>query len=146
MISLELHSNFACAHALHCYDGACKKFHGHNYSLFVVLTGTVYSDTGSTKDGMLIDFRVAKRIIKQVIDTDYDHRLILHLADPRAAVMHLVPNSGLRSVAYQPTAENMVKDIWEQLTKHFKKFDVTVSEVRLFETPDSCAIYRSEGD
>ncbi len=70
--------SFEMAHALMNYDGDCKNIHGHSYKLYVTLIGNAKHKKGDPKDGMVIDFKELKRMVKREIISKYDHALVLN--------------------------------------------------------------------
>jgi 6-pyruvoyltetrahydropterin/6-carboxytetrahydropterin synthase len=131
--------NFDMAHALLGYDGLCKNIHGHSYTLVVTVIGTPVDDKDSPKDGMLIDFKDLKGLIKEHIIGRFDHALVLNAATPDDAIEVLKRHyDKIVLLDYQPTTENMISDfagqISDLLPSHLKLFSL-----RLRETPTSYA-------
>src|SRR5512138_1856299 len=114
---LEVEFTFAAAHRLPRYDGPCSRVHGHNYRFLVALEGDV--DPAS---GMIADFGEVKRIVGEQVLARADHR-------------------SLNDVLENPTAENIARWIWESLDGRL----AGLAEVRLYEIPDSCVVYRGPG-
>jgi 6-pyruvoyltetrahydropterin/6-carboxytetrahydropterin synthase len=114
---LEVEFHFAAAHRLPRHPGACRNLHGHNYRFFVALEGEV--DPGS---GMIFDFDDLKKAVREHVLGRVDHR-------------------DLNEVLDNPTAENLVRWIWEALEPSLPG----LCEVRLHEIPDSCVTYRGQG-
>jgi len=138
-IRISKEFNFDMAHALLGYDGLCKNIHGHSYTLVVTVMGVPIQDPNSPKDGMLIDFKDLKNIIKQKIIDRFDHALVLNNATPGELLKVMMKNyDKIVLTDYQPTTENMIADmavqISELLPKHLKLFSL-----RLRETPTSYA-------
>jgi len=111
---LDVEFYFAAAHRLPRYEGPCFRMHGHNYKFFVALEGDV--DPGS---GMIADFGVVKQTVQEQVLSRVDHR-------------------NLNDVLDNPTAENIARWIWEALEGRLPG----LVEVRLYEIPDSCVVYR----
>ncbi|MEM6316069.1 MAG: 6-carboxytetrahydropterin synthase [Bacteroidota bacterium] len=55
---------FEMAHALLDYDGDCRNIHGHSYQLHVTVAGQPLEQKGHPKNGMVIDFKVLKALVK----------------------------------------------------------------------------------
>jgi 6-pyruvoyltetrahydropterin/6-carboxytetrahydropterin synthase len=112
---------FDCAHHLYEYDGKCKSLHGHTYKLLVTVKGKL------DERGIAIDFGDIKRITHRKIVDRLDHRYLNECLPPM-----------------NTTAENMVVWMFEQLCEGLREegFDANIQleEVRLWETPTSCAI------
>ncbi len=114
---LDVEFTFAAAHRLPRYEGPCFRLHGHNYRFFVALEGEV-----DPQSGMITDFGVVKQVVQELVLARVDHR-------------------DLNDVLENPTAENIARWIWEVLEPRLPG----LSEVRLYEIPDSCVTYRGPG-
>jgi 6-pyruvoyltetrahydropterin/6-carboxytetrahydropterin synthase len=114
---LDVEFAFAAAHRLPRYDGPCFRLHGHNYRFFVAVEGEV-----DPRSGMIADFGEIKRVVKERILDRVDHQ-------------------NLNDLLENPTAENIARWIWETLAPGL----AGLSEVRLYEIPDSCVTYRGQG-
>lgn len=132
---------FDSAHRLSDYNGKCFNLHGHTYKLEVTLEGNALD-----KLGMVIDFGVLKDKVNGVIDGFFDHKTILKRSDP----LNLKLVSGCEELAgsfymtdYNPTAENMAKDIYNRLKLDFNG-EIRVVKVKLYETPTSFVEYKNE--
>ncbi len=111
---LEVEFYFAAAHRLPRYEGPCFRMHGHNYKFFVALEGDV-----DPRTGMIADFGVVKGTVQEHVLSRCDHRT-------------------LNDFLENPTAENIARWIWETLEPRI----AGLVEVRLYEIPDSCVVYR----
>ena len=121
---------FETGHALYGHDGLCKNIHGHSYKLFVTVIGTPINELNHAKNGMVIDFKDLKTIVKSEIVDVFDHAMVLNNNSPHselAAVLSKQEHKVIR-VDYQPTSENMVIDfanrIASKLPSHIKLFKV----------------------
>jgi len=115
---LEVEFHFAAAHRLPRYQGPCFRMHGHNYRLVIAVEGEV--DPAS---GMVADFGQLKGAVEEHVLARCDHRT-------------------LNDVLENPTAENIARWIWEVLERPLPG----LAEVRLWEIPDSCVVYRGGRD
>ena len=70
MYDIFIDTHFAGAHHLREYPGNCEKPHGHNWKVKVTVRTTALD-----KCGMGIDFKVLKKIVKEVIDKLDHHDL-----------------------------------------------------------------------
>ncbi len=70
MFDIFIDTHFAGAHHLRDYPGDCEKPHGHNWKVKVTVRATELDQYG-----MGIDFKVLKRIVKEVIDKLDHHDL-----------------------------------------------------------------------
>jgi 6-pyruvoyltetrahydropterin/6-carboxytetrahydropterin synthase len=116
-------------HNLHWTDeknrevfGLCNNpgYHGHNYDLYVKVTGEVDPDTG-----YVIDMKVLSDLIKAEVEERFDHK-----------------NLNLDTEEFRnlnPTAENICRIIFEILrSKIDQHLDL---QVRLYETPRNFVEY-----
>lgn len=110
MYILKLKHHFDAAHKLLDYDGACASLHGHRWEIEVEMKAF------ELKNDMVVDFKELKKAIDY-----FDHS---YLND---------------KVKYNPTAENIAKDLWEKLvgyTNYPKDLKVTV-----YESPEASITY-----
>jgi 6-pyruvoyltetrahydropterin/6-carboxytetrahydropterin synthase len=136
--------NFDMAHALLGYDGLCRNIHGHSYTLVVTVIGTPIGDDSSPKNGMLIDFKDLKTIIKSRIVDRFDHALVLNSASPKELVDIMMKNyEKIVLLDYQPTTENMISDIAGQIRETLPG-NLRLHSLRLRETPTSYAEWYAE--
>lgn len=133
--------DFETAHALDGYNGKCKNIHGHSYHLTVTAKGEVINDPTDPKDGMVLDFKDLKSIIKTEIDPIFDHRLILRSNSRFKGIEDM--NDAVRYVDYQPTCENMLIEIVD-IFKRFLPPNIHLCKVSLRETASSYSEWLAE--
>lgn len=127
------------AHALLNYDGLCKNIHGHSYTLVVTVKGTPVSNIDSPKNGMLIDFKDLKKIVREQIINPLDHALVLNAASSPEIIEVLQKNyDKIVLTDYQPTTENMIVDLAGRI-KALLPSNLQLYSLRLRETPTSYA-------
>lgn len=100
--------------------------HGHSYRLRVSVAGPVDRETG-----FVIDFKILKDILNRTIFDRFDHRFINQEVEPYKSNQNL-----------QTTVENLAITMWSLLEPVLRKEKVSLSEIALWETPTSFAIYR----
>ena len=118
MFQVRVEDNFAAAHYLVNYHGKCENLHGHNYRVRVFAEGTELD-----KGGMLLDFGILKKTLKQVLDR-LDHSLL---------------NENEAYEEIEPSAELIAFHIYKSLKKEMP--DAPVSRVEVFETEKNMAAY-----
>lgn len=59
---LTVEDHFSAAHQLRGYMGKCENLHGHNWKVRLSVEGSVLESSG-----MLVDFTLLKKILKEVI-------------------------------------------------------------------------------
>lgn len=127
--------NFEMGHALFGYDGACKNIHGHSYKLKVCLMGKPIDDNQNPNNGMVIDFRELKSIIKENIIDKLDHSLMLNqqFYDNNKDIISSFGENVLL-MPFQPTCENIllfiVDKIKELIPNHLVLFSVYLRETQ----------------
>ena len=122
MFEVSVEKTFASAHALRNYHGKCENVHGHNYRVQITVQGEKLAS-----NGLLIDFVEVKRLMNKVVEY-LDHRHINELP-PFTEV--------------NPTAENIAKYFYDEMSGGMSAdVPVRISEVRIWETDTSMALYR----
>jgi 6-pyruvoyltetrahydropterin/6-carboxytetrahydropterin synthase len=104
--------------------GKCanKNWHGHNYTLFVTVEGTVDPDTG-----YVIDLKVLSDIIKNTIVDKIDHKnLNLEVDFMKDTIT---------------TAENIAIKIFEELESDIQATGNNLYSVKLYETENNYVEY-----
>lgn len=132
-VTVEL--KFCYGHRLMNYAGKCNRLHGHNGRLLVTFTRVSLDD-----QGFVVDFSKAKEVLKEFVDQELDHLMLLEVGDPVAEALKELEED-YRLLPHPPTAENIAKNmLWACKTMEaagrFGK-GVLVDKVVLYET-DSC--------
>src|SRR3972149_1330434 len=139
---LTTEMTFDAAHRLSGYSGKCHRLHGHTYRVIVEIRGKKLNDWGG-----LLDLGNLKQIMKERVDEKYDHRTILMMGDPinmRLADSLPEANDWVVWMGDNTTAENLARDIFEDLEKAIKAWihGIDVVQVTIYETPKSAATYK----
>jgi 6-pyruvoyltetrahydropterin/6-carboxytetrahydropterin synthase len=133
MVYLTRRERFNAAHRLYVESwsperndtvfGKCanKNWHGHNYDLYVTVKGMPDPLTG-----FIMDVRELSHLIKVHVTDHLDH------SNLNLDVAFISPGT-------QPTTENLVILIWNQLEPHIR--DCRLHSIRLFETENIFAEY-----
>ncbi len=138
MYRISKEFKFAMGHRLSRHSGACKNIHGHNYTVIIGLK----SDYLNPK-GMIIDFSDLKRVVNAYLD-QMDHALMVSKQDEKMVekLKEIMPSLKTLIVPFEPTAENMSKDIFNHVGKVLKTmWYVDIDYVTVFETDTSQATY-----
>jgi 6-pyruvoyltetrahydropterin/6-carboxytetrahydropterin synthase len=135
MVYLTRLERFNAAHKLWVADwsdaenmavfGKCsnKNWHGHNYSLYVTVKGKPNPITG-----FIMDAKKLSKLIKEVVTDKLDHSNLNLDVD-------FIPQS------LQPTTENLVILIWQQLEPFVKVDGAALHCIKLVETDTIYAEY-----
>ena len=131
MYSVTKRIDFCYGHRLLDYDGICKHPHGHN----AVAEIEIRADT-LDKRNMVADFSDIKRVVKNWVDRELDHKMILRHDDPLVKLLQ-----GLGEPIYvvdsNPTVERIARLIFDVS----REKGLPVSRVTVWETPSSWATY-----
>ncbi len=131
MYRIKIVTNFSAAHFLRNYKGKCEALHGHNWKVEIVVSR---SDLDSL--GMVIDFCDLKKIADSVLD-ELDHK---NLNDIEYFSAKASGASGAK--AHNPSSENIARYIYEEVANNLASYNCTITEVRVWETENSCAMYQ----
>jgi 6-pyruvoyltetrahydropterin/6-carboxytetrahydropterin synthase len=132
MYSVSKRIEFCYGHRLMDYGGVCRHPHGHNATAEI----EVRTDALDERN-MVADFGDIKRIVKEWIDREFDHKMILRHDDPLVKPLQQLGEPVFISEA-NPTVEHIAKLIFDFVKS--RGFDVV--SVRVWETPSSCAAYQ----
>ena len=119
MFEIKVRAHFSSAHNLENYHGKCEKLHGHNW-----IVEAVSAYTSLDKDGMAVDFRIAKEQLKGILE-GLDHAYLNELKILKGM---------------NPTSENIARFIFNEIKKKNKH----VASVAVWENESSCATYTEE--
>lgn len=135
---------FEMAHALYAYDGPCKDIHGHSYRLLVTVIGETEQKPDSPKQGMVMDFKDLKQIVKANLIDVFDHALVLNANSPHRELKNLEPHfERILWVNYQPTCENLLIDFQDRIRAKMT-FPLRIVAMRLHETATAFAEWKEE--
>ena len=118
--TLKILTDFASAHTLRDYPGACARMHGHNWKVEVEVAAGELDAMG-----MGVDFRVIKQAARDIAER-LDHRYLNDL-EPFTRV--------------NPTAENIAAYFHQELSAQLNNDRIRVHAVTLWETERACVRY-----
>lgn len=121
--TLKILADFASAHTLREYPGACSRMHGHNWKLEVEVTATALNE-----HGMGMDFKTIKTATRELAAT-LDHRYLNDIP-PFDTV--------------NPTAENIAQYFYQNLSQTVNIETAKISAVTLWETDRACVRYTED--
>ena len=107
---LKVRDRFQAAHFLREYQGKCEKIHGHTFQVEVQVA---VRELGTT--GIGIDFTEIKKKLSEILP---DHTMLNDI------------------YSFNPSAENLARQFFNDLKKHFPVIEVTV-----WESEDASATY-----
>ena len=126
----------------------CKGLHGHRYKAEICIEGDLISNSGSSEEGMVIDFGDIKKTAQKFIQEKLDHAFMVW--DEDEELLNFFNHSKGHKpviVPFTPTAENVTKYIFQQLRGEFIdmfKTGLHLHSIKLWETPTSYALYEQD--
>lgn len=120
---MQVKDHFDAAHKLIGYKGKCQRMHGHRWDVEVCIEGHKLDDIN-----MLIDFKVVKSIMKELIE----------------AIDHYVLNDQLGEE--NVTAEFLAKWFYNDFSEALSAVGILPAQAKLvrvtiWESPDCCIKY-----
>jgi 6-pyruvoyltetrahydropterin/6-carboxytetrahydropterin synthase len=163
MITVRKHIVTETAHRLLDYTGKCAHVHGHSYKWEVEVGGYLTSlmitskKTGLLPTGILVDFKVLKRMLIELVHDRYDHALVLCDRDPLCGVPSVLAPPSYQGLSeteaprlvihpFNPTAENLATHVGKQVEIELASSQPMVRLVSftVWETENSFARYIPE--
>jgi 6-pyruvoyltetrahydropterin/6-carboxytetrahydropterin synthase len=120
MYELTIETGFAAAHCLRGYEGSCERLHGHNWRVEVHVRAEKLDGLGMVKD-----FRVLREEAEKAM-ARLDHRYL---------------NETPPFDKLNPSAENLAKFIYDELSRTLNDGNVSVSLIRVWESEKAAAAY-----
>ncbi len=120
MFTLCVKDSFSAAHRLENYGGKCEELHGHNFLVEVFFEGERLDECG-----MLVDFKVLKGYLKNVLDK-LDHKYI-----------NEIPFFHERA----SSSEFIAMYIFHELKMLIKEGMISLKEVRVWESENAYVAY-----
>lgn len=120
MYEVYVQTHISSAHHLRDYQGECKKLHGHNWIIKILVQCEELDELG-----MIIDFKILKSVMKNICK-DLDH-------------------VDLNEIPYfkkhNPTSESLAKYLFDKLSNKLNNDRIRVSKVEIMETPGKGGVY-----
>lgn len=123
MFEVTIIKSFSAAHLLAEIGGKCEELHGHNFKVEVTVGAPALNS-----EGILIDFRLVKKWLKDVLDR-MDHQ---HLND-------LSFFAGIN-----PSSENISLYIYQEMQTMVKETAVKILRVKVWESENAAVSYLDE--
>ena len=120
MYEVYREESFSGAHHLRGYQGKCESVHGHNWKVRAYVSAMELD-----KLGMVVDFKNLKNSLNEVVD-HLDHK----------DINNVPPFDEIN-----PSAENIAKHIFDELSARLNDARLTVSRIMVWESDASCATY-----
>ena len=125
---------FDAGHRVVGHESKCSNVHGHRYVAEVTVEALELDDIGR-----VIDFSVVKSLVGGWIDEHWDHGYIAAADDVLASQIGHIGKLYVMPQSQNPTAECMVEELAKQAQRLLLDHNLTVTHVRLYETPNCWA-------
>ncbi|OIP27100.1 6-carboxytetrahydropterin synthase QueD [bacterium CG2_30_54_10] len=125
MYKVSVDKSISAAHQLPRYPGKCSNLHGHNWRIRVTVVASSLDD-----QGMVVDFSLLKKALGEVCEL-LDHKMLNEVP---------ILNGN------HPTAENLSKLFYDEVSRRLPNARVRLDRVEVWETPDNRAEYSPDGD
>lgn len=121
MFEVTIIKSFSAAHLLAEIGGKCEELHGHNFKVEVTVGANQLTD-----EGILIDFRLVKKWLKEILD-EMDHQ---HLNE--------LPFFN----GQNPSSENIAYHVHQEIKVRIKESGIKVVRVKVWESENAAVTYR----
>jgi len=146
MYRIQKRFSVPIGHRLSFHKGKCANFHGHNFDFVIGL-----KRPDLNVHGMVMDFSDLKEFVVAIIGK-WDHALLLYNKDYKKLCKQMDIESvfgrvfNIHSLSFEPTAENLARNVFEQLKYQINKLypDVMLEFVEVWENSNSMAEYRED--
>ena len=132
-ISSTVRVEFDSGHRIIGHEHKCKYLHGHRYILEL-------SACAGKLDclGRVADFGILKSVMKEWIDENFDHNVILNKEDREMGnILEKWTNQKIYYLPFNPTSENIILHLGEEIIpKIFAQIHFKITKLRLYETPN----------
>ena len=123
MYEVTIIKSFSAAHLLSEIGGKCEELHGHNFKVEVTVGATELNS-----EGILIDFRLLKIWLKEILD-QMDHQ---HLND--------LPFFKDKN----PSSENIACFLYREMQDKVAESGVKMLRVKVWESETAAVTYRED--
>ncbi len=137
MLTINKIFYFEAAHAIADYPGVCRHVHGHRYELHVGVT------SHQLTDGMIIDLKLLKKLVNELVIDKFDHALILSETNTtKNKIPDSAPDQRLVILQVEPTVEYLILEIKNRIEQNLPE-NIQLVNLKLYETRDSYAEWNS---
>lgn len=123
MYEVAITQSFSSAHRLADIGGKCEELHGHNFKVEVTVGGQALNS-----EGILIDFRLLKKFLKEIID-QMDHQ-------------HLNELPFFRGI--NPSSEIIAHYIYTEMRHSVDAQNVKILRVKVWESENAAVTFIGE--
>ena len=102
IFTIERQHDFSYGHRIYGHESKCSHLHGHNGRVTFTCTANELD-----KVGRVLDFAEIKVKLCEWLETVWDHKFLIFADDPLKTVLVQNDPTGVVSVPFNPTAENM---------------------------------------
>lgn len=134
---------FDAGHRIPNHKSQCRHMHGHRYAIEITLSGERISASGSSEEGMVMDFSDVKHIAQKLLVDVWDHAFLVYEDDkPVADFLATLPGHKTVKLGFIPTAENLAAEAFRTLDQAYQNTygnNLKLQKIRIYETPNNWA-------
>lgn len=133
MIQCTRKIEFDAGHRVIGHEKKCQFLHGHRYILEITAESNQLNSLG-----MVVDFGEIKSVVKNWIDNNFDHNLILKYDDKKLGdKVSEWTGQKIYYMEQNPTAENIALHLkMDIMPRLFSNCSFKIIKIKLFETPN----------
>jgi 6-pyruvoyltetrahydropterin/6-carboxytetrahydropterin synthase len=131
MYSVTKRIDFCYGHRLLDYDGVCAHPHGHNAIVEIEVQRPALDARN-----MVVDFTDIRNVVKEWVDRELDHKMILRHDDPMVPPLQAL-GEPIYILDSNPTVERIARLIYDVARQR----GLDVARVTVWETPSSWSSY-----
>jgi 6-pyruvoyltetrahydropterin/6-carboxytetrahydropterin synthase len=128
-------------HTLPNHYGFCSEIHGHRAKVIATIEGDFITKSGSSSEGMVMDFKFIKEAMMKHIHDKLDHGFAVWKEDEEDYEFIVKRNARYLITDHPPTAECLAKWAYDQIVGIIEKEGCKLVCIEWFETPTSSACY-----
>ena len=134
---------FDAGHRIPDHLSQCRHLHGHRYAIEITLAGDIIRQSGSSLNGMVMDFSQVKLLAKETLVDAWDHAFLAYCGDTLLlSFLESLPGHKTVVLDVVPTAENLAAVAFGILDRIYRDTfgnHLRLEQVRLYETPNCWA-------
>lgn len=139
-VTITRRIEFDAGHRIPNHKSKCRNIHGHRYVMEATVEGPVVDVSGSSDEGMIVDFGDLKTAMMKVVGEPWDHAFLAYRGDfIYSLLLKNMPTGKMVALDVVPTAENLAAIAFDLLATELQGAPFKLVHLRLYETPNGYA-------
>ena len=130
-------------HTLPNHFSFCNEIHGHRAKIVMCVEGNISKTKAASDEGMVLDFKILKDLLIEVIHNRLDHGFAIWKKDLKDLDFIQHRNKRYLLTDDPPTAECLAKWAFTELAARLPP-KITLIRIEWHETPSSVAIFENK--